>query len=120
MPFHSDQRGIEGVFIGTWIALAIGGLIFSWRASPAMKRKAWPVGTIAVGLLFLVFIYLLQGTSGIAFAAIPVALITFLNLQTVKFCTKCGAFNRSPKMFPVPKYCGKCGAGLDAPVMSGD
>lgn len=112
MPFPFDRSVIEGIFIGTWIVLAVGGLIFMLRGSPAMKHKGWPVMTIGVGLLFLVFVFLLEGIKGAVFAILPVALITYLNLKTVKFCSMCGAFNRSPTMFPVPKYCGKCGVGL--------
>lgn len=112
MPFPLDRNIVEGIFIGTWVLLAVVGLIFYLRASPAMKHKAWPVMSIVTGLLFLVFIYLLEGIKFALLAAIPVALITYLNLRTVKFCAQCGAFNRSPTMFPVPKYCGKCGTGL--------
>jgi hypothetical protein len=85
-----------------------------------MKRKVWPVMTPIVGLLFLAFTYLLQGIRGASFAAIPVAIITYINLRSVKFCPKCGASNRSPSIFPVPKYCGKCGAQLDNSVASGN
>jgi len=120
VPFQPNQTIVQCAFIGTWIALGIGGTIFYWRASPAMKRKAWLVMTPIVGLLFLAFIYLLQGTRGASFAAIPVAIIAYLNLHSVKFCPKCGASNRSPSIFPVPKYCGKCGAQLDSPVVSGN
>jgi hypothetical protein len=119
MPFHLDRSVIEGIFIGTWIVLAVGGLIFHLRASPAMKHKVWPMMAIVVGPLFLVFVYFLDGIKVASLAAVPVALITYLNRKTVKFCSQCGALNRSPTMFPVPKFCGKCGAGLDAPVTSG-
>src|SRR5687768_6969296 len=120
MPFPLDRSVIEGIFIGTWVVLAIGGLIFHLHASPAMKHKVWPAMGIVVGLLFLVFIYFLEGIKFASLAAIPVALITYLNRKTVKFCSQCGAFNRSPTMFPVPKFCGKCGTALDAPVTSGN
>jgi hypothetical protein len=119
MPFDLDRKAIEGVFLGTWIALGIGGWIFMRRASPALKQKIWPISTIVVGLLFLFFVYLLDGIKSVTFAAIPIALITFLNLKTVKFCSNCGALNRSHTIFPIPKYCQKCGVTLDTPVVSG-
>jgi hypothetical protein len=113
MPFQLDQKAVQHVFVGTWIILIVGSLIFYRVASPALKQKMQPRLAIGVGLAFLVFIYLLQGIKGLSFAAIPVALIMYLNVKIVKYCPKCGAPNRNPYMFPVPKYCGKCGTALD-------
>lgn len=119
MLLDLDRKVIEALFIGTWIALGIGGWIFMGSAPPALKQKYRPFGIIAVGLLFLLFAYLLDGAKTAAFVAVPIALITYLNLKTVRFCPKCGALNRSHTIFPIPKFCQKCGVTLDTPVVSG-
>ena len=113
-PFDWNQDVIGQVFFATWIVLVIAGVIFHFTAPPAWKQKVWTYATVGVGLLFLAFVYLLGGLLAFYFAAIPVGLITCLNLTTVKFCPQCGALNRSPFIFPVPKFCNKCGSDLDA------
>jgi hypothetical protein len=42
-----------------------------------------------------------------------VALITFLNLRSVKFCNTCGKTLINQIPFTAPKFCSKCGAKLE-------
>jgi hypothetical protein len=109
-----DQHTIQKLFFGTWIALFIGSMVFARMASPQLKRKMQPILAVGVGLVFLIFVYLLAGIRGFNFAVIPVVLIMYLNAKAVKICPQCGTTNRSPYIFPPPKYCLKCGSGLDA------
>ena len=88
-------------------------MIFSFSASPNFKRKYSPIINIGVGFLFLIFVYLLDGGKNFYFSVIIVGLIMYLNIKCVKYCPKCGAFNRSANLFPTPKYCQKCGSALN-------
>lgn len=108
-----DQKTITTVFISVWIVLFIAGLIFHLTAPPLLKRKLQPFIAVGVGTTFLCFVGLISGRAGFYFAAIPVALITYLNVKAVKYCPRCGAMSMSPFMFPAPKFCVKCGTKLD-------
>ncbi|KQV45118.1 hypothetical protein [Massilia sp. Root335] len=79
-----------------------------------MKRKVWPPFLGIVGVLFLGFTWTMGVPLETFFFAVPaVALITLLNLRTVRFCNSCGATLRSQNAFSKPAYCSKCGAKLE-------
>ena len=70
------------------------------------------VGHMAVAIVFLTFVGFYSGARNVLFLALPIALITFLNIWTWKNCKACGAMNRNPYTFPLPRFCSKCGANL--------
>jgi hypothetical protein len=113
MPFHLDQHLIKSIFIGIWLLLFAGIVIVNLVAPPALKQKGQRIMPIFGGLLFLFFIYLLTGKRDFLFLIIPIGLIIYVNVKTVRICLKCGTTNRNPYMFPVPKFCLKCGSMLD-------
>ena len=107
-----DRHLVEPVFIGTWIVLIVGTLIYNaletnYRRKALMARIMPPV----VAALFLGFVALLGGP--VWFALPFVAVITLLNMFTIKICLACGKMNRSPMIFPLPKYCHNCGEPLN-------
>ena len=118
MSFHFDAQTITRIFTGIWIALGIGSIAFAMTAPARLRIKMQPVLTVIIGAAFLSFLYLTSGNKGVGFAVLPVLLITYLNIKTVKICPKCGTTNRNPYMFPVPDYCSKCGSRLDEKTVS--
>ena len=112
MHSESSQQAIETIFVGTWVVLLIGSIVLNQVASPALKQNLQKVVPVVVGLVFLVFVYLLGGSKSLYFAVGPVLLIMFLNVRLVKYCHKCGAMNRSVNWLSAPKYCQKCGQSL--------
>jgi hypothetical protein len=114
MSLQLDHATVQHVFIATWIVLGIASAIFIFTAPPALKRKWHPIISISAGLLFLGFVFVLSEYKIPFFLPVAVAVIMYLNIKTVVFCPKCGAMNRSPYIYPIPKYCRKCGTDLHA------
>ena len=94
--------------------LAVAYVVFYMTASPDLKRKAWPYQVVGAGLLFLMFVSLLMGVNGFLFFVLPVGLISFLNLKTVRFCPKCGAYNQGW----ISRFCIKCRTALTGSAAS--
>jgi hypothetical protein len=111
--FLPNPKIIQALFIALWVALIIGGLLFQRYASSAVKRKYQIPMAVIGGLFFLCFVAWKGGRSAFLFAALPVLAIMFLNGKTVRYCPKCGAMNRNPYFYPLPKFCRKCGTALD-------
>ena len=107
-----DNNAIIKIFFATWVVLALAMLLVHLRASTRVKVKTYRYGPIVIGLLFLSFICLID-RKDFYFAIPAVALITWLNIKTIKFCPACGRMNRSPTMFPVPRHCVHCGAEIE-------
>ncbi|MAN80400.1 MAG: hypothetical protein CMF64_08405 [Magnetovibrio sp.] len=62
--------------------------------------------------MFAGFVYSVSQSFGILlFMGIPLALITYLNIKTIRFCQACGR-TVMPQMGSAPKFCAKCGAEL--------
>lgn len=107
-------------FVGTWITLAVVGLVASRRMGAAAKRWWWPRAMILVGALFVFFsttLTVLESRSwsslGILIVVVPaVVLISYLNIRFTKFCDKCGATLYSHNWFVPMTFCSKCGAEL--------
>ena len=71
-----------------------------------------PFGHIALAICFLTFVGVYFGAHDVLFLAPMITLITVLNIWANKSCAACGATNRNPFLFPLPRFCGKCGAKL--------
>ena len=114
MP-HGDVDQIFPVFFGVWVVLGLfsAGFFFLNR-NASLKRKLWLPLIIATGVLFLGFMWAMGFPQEAFFLAVPaVALITLLNLRTVRFCNSCGATLMSQNPFAKPAFCSKCGAKLE-------
>lgn len=99
------------VFFALWGAMALGVVLFMWRASPTAKRTWFPRFQIAGGLLFALFTCWIIPNRDVLYFVLPsAALITFLNIRTTKFCMKCGAYHRT--FADDDSICRKCGAAL--------
>jgi hypothetical protein len=112
---------ITATFVGTWVILAVVGVVASRRMDAVAKRRWWPRGNILVGFLIIFFstaLMVLQSRSwsslGILLESVPaVVLICYLNIKFTKFCNMCCAaqFNYSFWFAPL-RFCSKCGSDL--------
>jgi ribosomal protein L40E len=110
---HLDPKMSPNLFIAIWVGLLVASVIFFNLASPQLKRAVFPYGAVLGGLLMLLFVYLMGGKSQFYFALVPVAVIMFLNIQTVRICPQCGATNNPTGFFSVARYCRRCGTALE-------
>ncbi|WP_108124649.1 hypothetical protein [Saccharospirillum mangrovi] len=102
------------IFIGTWIVLGgISTAIFIVGKNAQLKRKFWPPFIIGTGLLLIGFVYAM-GIAGQAFYMMvtAVALVTILNLRSMKFCDACGRAVMNQNLLVKAEYCSKCGEKL--------
>jgi hypothetical protein len=112
---------VTTAFVGTWIVLAVVGLLVSRRMDAAAKRRWMPRGVVFVGVLFVLFsttLAVLESRSwsalGILIVLVPaVVLISYLNIKFTKFCDKCDATLYNHNWFVPMRFCSKCGANLD-------
>lgn len=113
MPLGNPNQ-VFPVFLGVWVVLGLFSAAFFFLGKNAsLKRKVWPPFTIATAILFVGFVWAMGFPSQVFFIMIPaVALITFLNLRSVKFCDACGKTIMSQNPFSRPEFCSKCGAKL--------
>jgi hypothetical protein len=98
------------VFSVVWIVLAVTNGWLLLRASLAVKRKWTPPLVIGVGVLFLGFVVWAGAAVTVAAGAtLLVAIITLLNLKSIKFCSGCGAYFFHFGRVSKDSYCMKCG-----------
>jgi hypothetical protein len=102
------------IFFSVWVVLGLLSAAFFFLGKNAsLKRKVWPPFTIAAAVAFVGFVWTMGFPPQLFFIMIPaVALITFLNLRSVKFCDDCGKMIISQNPFALPQFCPKCGAKL--------
>jgi hypothetical protein len=104
-------------FVGTWIVLMAASFLtfYPTSISAALKKRLWPIFIFGVGVLFVLFSWLMGAARGsqIIFIIPAVALISALNIVSVRFCPSCNAMQRSNTFFSAPKFCQKCGHALD-------
>jgi hypothetical protein len=101
-------------FMAFWGALgAVGAYLFYFKRDAEFKRKYFRWYVIFAGIIFLTF-PMLTGFPWfmMVFACPFVALITYLNIRSTRFCDKCGRTNRAQIPFLRPEHCSKCGAKL--------
>jgi len=101
-------------FLGAWVILGLASFWFYRQASFATKKRWHPILAVSVGLLFLGIVWAMSPVGEVLYFAIPaVALITWLNVRLMKFCSNCGATLYAGTIFFAPlQYCQKCGAKL--------
>ena len=113
MSWPSDSKSVQLLFVAAWVLMLVASMIFSRTASPATKDKWRLPASLFAGVVFLGFITWLDGRRAFLFAVLPVLAIIWLNYRFIRVCSHCGAMNRNPYMYPLPKFCQKCGAALD-------
>lgn len=104
------------IFMGTWIVLtALGFFLFYRNKDVTFKRKYFPWFTAFVGILFLMFLVLMEFPREAFFLMVPaITIITFLNIRGTCFCSSCGSTVFSNGLgFSRTNYCPTCGASLD-------
>jgi hypothetical protein len=105
------------IFFGVSIVLgAASSAFFLLNRNATLKRRIYPAFVIGVGVLFLIFVWLMAVPDDVSFFCVMVpgvVLITLLNIRNTRFCNSCGrtVFTQNP--FASPKFCSKCGASLD-------
>jgi hypothetical protein len=115
------QSIVSTAFVGTWITLAIVGIVANRRMDIAAKRRWWPRWTILTGAFFVFFttsLVVLGARSwsslSILFVVVPaVVLICYLNIKFTRFCEKCGTTQYNSNWFSRMRFCSRCGAELD-------
>ena len=100
-------------FVARWVALGIGGGLVLWqRRSPPLKRVVWRILTGLAAAIFLLAVWLLDGsTKNLLFMGPPVLLIFLLNIWLVRVCDSCAALVH-PRYLVAANFCPKCGAPL--------
>ena len=99
------------IFVGVWILIGIAFSAFLFfNRNAALKRKLVPPLVIGTAVLFLGFVWMV----GFPLYTAPpaVALITYSNIRTTKFCDACGRTAIPSNPIFAPKFCSKCGANL--------
>jgi hypothetical protein len=80
--------------MGIWVALGLASfLFFHFNRNAALKRIAFPMFIVTVGVLFGTFVYLSTGRQHpqMMYLAVPaIVLISFLNIRQTRFCEACG------------------------------
>lgn len=111
----SDSGLTWYVFFATWIVLALASFyMFFLRRDTAFKRRYWAPWIVTIGVLFLVFMLLTGFPLSMVLVAVPfVALISFLNIRSVRFCDSCGATVHDWTLpWRRPRHCSRCGSPL--------
>ena len=105
---------IVPIFVGVWIVLGIVNVwLFYFDRNVARKKRLVPIFIVSAGVLFAGFVFLITGEPKVMLFVIPaVAIITLLNLRTIRVCESCGRTLQSAIPFWKPEYCSKCGAKL--------
>ena len=109
------RQNIFPVFFVVWAALGVAGFFLFYRGKDAQfKRKYFPWYVILTGVLFISFgLGMGLPPEMLYFMAPAVALITFLNIKSTKFCDRCGSTIVNQMWFTKAEHCAKCGAKLN-------
>ncbi len=104
-----------GLFIILWIALGVTGfLLFFVSKNVELKKRYYRWYAIGAGTLFAFFIIMAgMPIMGLLIFLPFVALITYLNLRGIKFCSSCGRTIMNQAWFSKVNYCSSCGAKLE-------
>jgi len=120
---------VTACFVATWIVLAITGFfLFYYNKDAAFKRKYFPRFIVLIGVLFVFFTSALSVVStrslrslSILIIIVPaVYVISYMNLQLIKFCDKCGATLTNTNFLVAMRFCSRCGAELDSRPLGDD
>ena len=109
------RQDIFPIFFVVWIALGVAGFfLFYINKNVQFKKKYFPWYIILVGVLFIFFTLGTGFPLEMLYVMVPaVALITFFNIKSTKFCNNCGRTIINQMSFTKVEYCAKCGAKLN-------
>ena len=107
-------------FLAVWVLWALLGLasfvFFTFHRNAVLKRRVWRVGVPVLGVAFLGLVAWFTRSAVMLLFALPaVALITFLNLRSVRFCDACGQTVYTHGWIQAMRFCPGCGAPLESP-----
>jgi len=110
----ADPATIFPIFFATWVVLGVASFaFFQLNRNAALKRKLWPIFSVGVGILFIVFAWLMGLRDRQLYFVFPaVALIAYLNVRFIKFCDSCGRTIYRQPPFVSYHFCPSCGAKL--------
>ena len=113
MPQHQADA-VFPIFMTVWVVLGLGtSAFFFLNKDSALKRKVLPTFSVAVGALFLFFVWMMGAPTEVLIVGVPaVVLITVLNLRSIRFCDSCGKTLMGQNPLSPPKFCSKCGSPL--------
>jgi hypothetical protein len=103
------------IFPFFWVILGIlGFFLFYVNNNAEFKKKYFPWYVIMAGVIFGICLIFAGMPPFALIIFIPaIALITFLNLHFIKFCSSCGKTISTNTWPSKVKYCSNCGAKLD-------
>ena len=109
------KAGMFPVFFVVWISLGFAGFfLFYLSKDVTFKKRYFPWYLVLTGFLFIVFGLSMGLPLTIMYIMVPaVALITFLNIRSTKFCDACGRTIIDQNWFSKVEFCSKCGAKLN-------
>jgi hypothetical protein len=109
------RENIFPVFFVVWVALGLAGFFLFYRGKDAQfKRKYFTWYVILAGVLFISFGLAMGFPSEALYFMVPaVALITYLNIKSTKFCDNCGSTIVNQMWLTRAERCAKCGAKLN-------
>jgi hypothetical protein len=110
------RQDIFPIFFVVWVALGIAGFfLFYVSKNVQFKKRYFPWYVILAGVLFISFGLGTGLPLEMLYFMVPVvALITFLNIRSTKFCDNCGRTIINQAWFSKVEYCAKCGAKLNS------
>lgn len=100
-------------FVVVAALVGVGSFLFlSSNKDAALKRKVWRIQVPLMSLAFGVFLLLWLPDVPVIPFLVVIAVITFVNLRTVKFCDHCGATAFSSNWLAPLRTCPECGGSL--------
>ena len=111
---------VTACFAGWFVFALAGMLVFNFSKNGAFKRvwfSRWMI-TVAVSFWLLSAPLIVQrgialrSLAFVAFDALFIALIAYLNIRCTRFCDQCGATLYNQNWFQAMHFCPKCGAQL--------
>jgi hypothetical protein len=112
----SDKQQVFQAFFAFWIVLGVSSfLFFQLNRDSKLKKRVLPFFVVGVGVIFGTFAAWMSNWQPfvLAFFIPMVALITFLNLRTIKFCPSCGRTLYRQPVFAKASFCSHCGSSLE-------
>jgi len=109
------RQDIFPIFFVVWFALGVAGFfLFYLSKNVRFKRRYFPWYLIFGSVLFIFCGLGLGVPSEMFYFMVPaVALITYLNIRSTRFCDGCGRTLINHALFTRVEYCPKCGAKLN-------
>ena len=102
------------VLMVVYVGFGLTGMLFFWRSRNApLKRRLWPLFSVAASALFLGVAWV-QMEGNLPWFLVPIlVLITVINARSAQFCDRCGrTIHHGQNPFARAKHCPACGHPL--------